>query len=180
MNVCLWWTKKKKQQKTSRFMASSKLLMTRRAVLQQLKWLINLIALQRWPAQRCQEPGTRSYRRLVNMPRGKPRRVGCLIFKTARLMRDGYVVETTFSPLWMSPVVGGAFGSLSRQSCADIMMMSDDDQSTSNLEHSTWLTRQTFGKKNTPSQPHTVKLAKLCNCSIMRGFSGASQVSIPP
>lgn len=107
MNVCLWWTKKKKQQKTSRFMASSKLLMSRRAVLQQLKWLINLIALQRWPAQRCQEPGTRSYRRLVNMPRGKPRRVGCLIFKTARLMRDGYVAETTFSPLWMSPVVGG-------------------------------------------------------------------------
>lgn len=95
----------KKQQKTSRFMASSKLLMTRRAVLQQLKWLINLIALQRWPAQRCQEPGTRSYRRLVNMPTGKPWR-GCLIFKMARL-RDGYVVEMTFSPLWMLPIVGG-------------------------------------------------------------------------
>lgn len=96
----------RKQQKTSGFMASSKLLMARRAVLQQLKWLINLIALQRWPAQCCQEPGTRSYRRLVNMPRGKPRRVGCLIFKTTQL-RDGNVVETTSSPLWMSPVVGG-------------------------------------------------------------------------
>lgn len=70
----------KKQQKTSRFMASSKALMTRRAILQQLKWLINLIALQLRPAQRCQEPGTRSYRRLVNMPRGKARRVGCWIF----------------------------------------------------------------------------------------------------
>lgn len=48
----------KKQQRTSLFMASSKPLMTRRAVLQQLKWLINLIALQRRPAQRCQELAT--------------------------------------------------------------------------------------------------------------------------
>lgn len=141
----------KKQQKTSRFMASSKLLMTRRAVLQQLKWLINLIALQRWPAQRCQEPGTRSYRRLVNMPRGKPWRVGCLIFKMARL-RDGYVVEMTFSPLWMLPIVGGLWIFISPIMC----WYHDVRWRSKYLQPGTFyqIDAPDFGE-NTPSQPHT-------------------------
>lgn len=81
MNVCLWWLKK--QQKTSRFMASSNPFndSPSRPPAIEMAHQFNCFTMPARPV--LSRTGTRSYCHLVNMPRGKPQRVGCLIFKTA-------------------------------------------------------------------------------------------------